>query len=207
MKKALSFPRALRLIGAIALLGVVVFAGVHTLGAFSSGVVGRSGNPETNGGSTCSGCHQGGTEPTVTLSGDTAVAVGETVRYTLTISGGQADDASAPNPGGGFNVSASGGALAPLSDATDVQAMPFPNTSLVEVTHTEPKPVDGMGEVVFEFQWTAPGVPGDVTLYGAGNSVNGNFSPTGDAAATDQLTITVTGEARYLPVVAGGSQE
>ena len=146
--------------------------------ASSGGRTGLSGNPAT-GGQTCSRCHNGGVTPDVAIEGPTTLAAGATGTYTLTIMGGQSNL-------GGFDVSATGGALAALNGATDVWL------SNGEVTHTAPKTVDAMGQVAFSFLWTAPAQAGAVKLYGVGNSVNGNFNPSGDAADTATLDVTVS---------------
>lgn len=67
--------------------------------ALSTGIVGQSGNPNTNSSSTCgSVCHTGGIAPTATLTGPTSVEAESTNTFTLSMSGGQ-------NNLGGFNVS------------------------------------------------------------------------------------------------------
>ncbi len=149
-------------------------------GASSTGRTGFSGNPATNGGATCAVCHSGGIVPEVTFNGPATVAAGETVTYTLIISGGQ-------EVAGGFNVSVTGGDLAIVPGTTDTQAMNG------ELTHTAPKAVDANNDVVFTFRWTAPANSAAVTLYGAGNSVNQNGLPDGDAPSTATLPITVLG--------------
>ncbi len=156
-------------------LSGIIFTAV---GASSTGRVGFSGNPNTNGGFICNVCHSGGVVPAVSLDGPTAVTAGETVTYTLTISGGQ-------EVAGGFNVSTTGGNLTIVPGTTDTQIMSG------ELTHTAPKPVDSNLDVVFTFRWTAPGTTGNVRLYGAGNSVNLDLNSTGDAPATDTLDIVV----------------
>jgi hypothetical protein len=148
-------------------------------GASSTGRVGFSGNPNTNGGAICNVCHSGGVVPNVTLDGPMNVVAGETVTFTLTISGGQ-------EVAGGFNVSATDGSLMIVPGTTDTQVMSD------ELTHTAPKPVDGNNDVVFSFRWTAPATDGNVTLYGAGNSVNLADGSAGDAPSTDTLDITVS---------------
>lgn len=143
-----------------------------------NGITGYSGNPGTNRGDTCSTCHSGGRAPDVTIEGPASVAVGATHTYTLTLSGGQ-------RTAGGVDVSASHGTLDVLAGAKDVQRLEE------EITHTEPKRGDRGGRIAFAFQWTAPPGPGRARLYGAGNSVNLNGSPAGDAPDTDTLIIDV----------------
>ncbi len=158
-------------------IGGLALSAWQPVSASSGGRTGASGNPAT-GGQTCNRCHSGGTAPDVTLDGPTLVSAGATNSYTLTISGGQ-------SVAGGFDVSTTGGMLAALLGATDVQARDD------EVTHTGPKAVDAMGQVIFRFLWTAPDAAGEVTLYGAGNSVNGDGGRDGDAASATTLGITV----------------
>ena len=62
---------------------------VDRIDAFSSGLLGYSGNPATNGGSYCNHCHNTGIVPIVSLTGPAVVTPGSTNVYTLTISGGQ----------------------------------------------------------------------------------------------------------------------
>ena len=50
----------------------------------------------------------------------------------------------------------------------------------LELTHVSPK-TPTSGSVVFEFTYTAPAAPGDITLYANGNSVNLNGQNTGDS--------------------------
>ncbi len=175
-----------------------------SLHAASGGRIGFSGSPSA-GGLYCTLCHGGGAVPQVTLQGAAAVAPGATGRFTLLISGGQADDTAAPNPAGGFNVSAPAGLLSVIPGAQDVRAEVNSGTGLAELTHTMPKPVDTAGTVQFAFDWTAPDTPCTaVTLYGAGNSVNGNGSPTGDNAATASFSVLVTNSScatLYLPSI------
>lgn len=183
--------------------------------AFSGGVSGFSGAS----GSSCSQCHSGGTPPTVTLSGPTVAFTGEVFTYTLTVAGGQSIAA-------GLGVSASDGVLTDTlagslytqilggelthqnGDATQKASPSFPSYShdggpkCINDSCTQ---VPG-GEVVFTFNWIAPGTAETVTLYGAGNSVNLDGANSGDSAATDTLTITVIDPATlterlYLPLV------
>jgi hypothetical protein len=172
---------------------LIVWVGV--VYASSEGIIGFSGNPNT-GGVYCAACHSGGAVPAVTLAGPSVVSPGAALTYTLTIAGGQ-------EIAGGLNVSATAGTLDTLPGATDTQLLSG------EITHTAPKcieagcqPVAG-GEVVFLFNWTAPDDSGPVTLYGAGNSVNLNHNPTGDAAAVTSLDILVAdlNVTLYLPIV------
>ena len=176
-------------------LFVVGIVGVAVVAASSGGRVSVSGNPNSGNGFTCIRCHSGGETPSVSIDGPTAVAPGETATYTLRIVGGQ-------EVAGGLNVSATGGELAPPPGATDVQLMPWilnDGTPTEELTHTEPKGVDEDGVVTFSFTWTAPDEPGMAILYGAGNSVNLDGSPFGDAPGTSQFIVNAP-SLIYLPI-------
>jgi hypothetical protein len=180
---------------------ILLVAGlIAVAGAFGSGRVGRSGNPNSGAGETCAQCHGGGIVPTVLLDGPADVGPAETVTYTLRIAGGQ-------EIAGGFNVSASTGQLAVLPGATDVQLIPWllddNVTERDELTHTEPKAADGTGTVSFSFTWTAPSEPGTAVLYGAGNSVNLNGSPLNDGVDTAIVNVRVFNGLSVLPVVFG----
>ncbi len=173
------------LAGGFLLLFLFALIATPAVRALSSGRIGYSGNPDPahGGGNTCSICHNGGTVPEVSLTGPTTVVAGHTYLYSLTIAGGQALNPDAPAPAGGFNVSTTSGEILSLSDDTYVESE--------EITHSQPKPADDNNEVIFTFGWTAPLTPTDAILYGAGNSVNGDFTFFGDAATTDALTLTV----------------
>lgn len=177
-----------------ALAAVVIVAtavgmwSAHPATASSRGRIGFSGNPATNDGELCSRCHNGGQEPTVTLDGPMVVEPGATTMLTLTVTGGQSVAA-------GMNVSATGGALAVPDGATDIQKIED------ELTQTGPKDVDADDAAVFAFLWEAPATDGAVTLYAAGNSVDGNGRPNGDAAVGTTLEITVGGGAVETPTV------
>ena len=142
------------------------------------GINGYSGNPVTEGGSICNLCHKGGTTPLVTLAGPTVVDGGAMYTYTLSVAGGQGIAC-------GLDVSAEAGSFVAFEPGTEI--------FFEEVTHSAPRVVDGLGQCVFAFDWTAPLVGGPVNLYGVGNSVDLDDSTAGDAASQDVLTITVVG--------------
>lgn len=172
--------------GSVLLLAVLLTGGyffwqatvpVH---ASLNGRVGFSGNPATNGGATCTACHAVGAPlPTVGLQGPTAVIAGTTNLYTLTISGG-------PAQVGGLNVSTGNNRGSLLPTGADTQVL------LHELTHSAPKTFSG-GQVRFTFAWTAPTFNDTVTLYGAGNSADGQQSLSGDGISATTLTVQVTG--------------
>ncbi len=160
---------------ALAALGTLawILSIANVAGASSGGISGYSGNPAIGGGATCSQCHSGGVAPTVTLDGPTSLSSGQTADYTLTIVGGNA---------GGLGVSVTGGELGAGVDTRIADG---------EIVQTSTKPTTD-GEVTWMFSWTAPNSGGEVTMYGAGNAVNGDFGLGGDAVDTDSLTISVT---------------
>lgn len=166
---------------------VTLVAGLYLLwqdtavvNASLNGRVGFSGNPATNSGANCTACHaSGAVVPTVVLQGPTTVTAGATNLYTLTISGGPAQTA-------GLNVSAANNRGTFLPTGSDTQAL------LGELTHSAPKAFTG-NQAVFTFAWTAPTFNDTVTLYGAGNSSDGQQSLSGDGIGTTSLAIQVTG--------------
>ena len=128
------------------------------------------------------GCHSGGTKPTLHLQLPGTVATGQTVEGALHIIGAQP---GARVPGAGANLRATAGMLADGGDGT-LKAI------LGELTHNAaPVAFDG-DTATFNFLFTAPAVPGDVTIFASGNSVNGDFIPTGDDFQTASAAITVT---------------
>ncbi|MCK8498815.1 MULTISPECIES: MXAN_6652 family MXYO-CTERM-anchored protein [Myxococcus] len=129
-------------------------------------------------GQTCSsGCHsRSGTAPTVTIEGPATLNPGQTGSYTLVITGG-------PGVRGGYNVAVDGEATltAGGSDSKKLSG---------ELTHSQPKPFTD-GSVRFAFSVVAPSTGTTLTLFGAGNSTNGNGEDTGDASAGTQLKVKV----------------
>jgi hypothetical protein len=162
---------------AIAAVALLLFAQRTEVTARSKGIVGYSGNPATHDGAQCTRCHHDGQSPEVALDGPMQVEPGSTNAYTLTLTGGQ-------QMGAGFNVSTTSGVL----DAVDVDAQALEG----EITHTAMKSVDPVtGAVTFSFAWTAGEGAELVTMYGAGNSVNGDGSTSGDSSSATSLEIAV----------------
>ncbi|MCP3059387.1 hypothetical protein LXT21_11435 [Myxococcus sp. K38C18041901] len=129
-------------------------------------------------GQTCSsGCHsRSGATPTVTIEGPATLNPGQTGSYTLVIAGG-------PGVRGGYNVAVDGEATltAGGSDSKKLSG---------ELTHSQPKPFTD-GSVRFAFSVVAPSTGTTLTLFGAGNSTNGNGEDTGDASAATTLKVKV----------------
>ncbi len=153
--------------------------------ANSAGVSGYSGAPPNN--ETCNSCHSGGGTPTVTLSGPTSLAAGATGSYTLTVSGGAGSRA-------GMDVSVSE-PLARLNPLGASVAVDFG-----ELHQSGPAPFSG-GSVSFPFSLTAPPFAASLTLYGVGNSCNGDGNTSGDHAAATSLVVTVNGGSGMNPPV------
>jgi len=135
--------------------------------AYSAGKTGSS----TSG---CTSCHTGGSGTTsLTLTpAKTTVAPGETVAVTLTV-------ANTSMSYGGLDVSAGSGTL---SSGSNTQK------SGSEITHSG-KTAMTSGSVTFNFTWTAGSAEGAVTLYAAGNAVNGNGGSSGDKPGTPISTV------------------
>src|SRR4051812_18654219 len=91
-----SLSRALRFAIRGCVLGFIAFTSRTAL-ASADGISGYSGRD----GSTCSGCHAGGSKPTATLTGPTSLTVGQEGTFTFTLSGG-------PAVHGGLDVAAQG---------------------------------------------------------------------------------------------------
>jgi MYXO-CTERM domain-containing protein len=157
---------------ALALLSV----SATTASANSLGAPGR-----TQLGCTGGGCHMGGTAPSLTFDAPATVGLGETVDLTITVTGAQAGAAA---PKAGIGIQAESGTL--TADAAGRL-----KSLLGELVHSAPAEFEG-DSVTFDFQWTAPATPGPVTIFAAGNSVNGDANITGDMSALVSATITVT---------------
>jgi hypothetical protein len=130
-----------------------------------SGIVGYSGQD----GFSCNSCHSGGVAPDVRFEGPTAVATGQTALFRFIVTSHGSEQIAA-----GFDVSEEG---------------TFANA--VEVTHTQPRDNDENGEASWLFAWRAPDTLEEDTLYGAGNSVDGFVTQTGDGSATTTFNVQV----------------
>ncbi|NVJ21791.1 MULTISPECIES: MXAN_6652 family MXYO-CTERM-anchored protein [Myxococcus] len=143
--------------------------------AYATGQTGYSGKDSSL---TCASsmCHSiGGAVPTVSIEGPATLEPGQTGTYAFVITGG-------PAVRGGFDVSLDGaGTLNPGTGSKKVSG---------EITHTQPKPFTS-GTVRFDFTLVAPSTGTTLTLFGAGNSTNGNGEDTGDASAVTTLKVKV----------------
>jgi hypothetical protein len=136
----------------------------------ASGAIGYSGAP---GRGTCNDCHSGGTPPTVTFSGPQTIAAGATASYSITVTGGNKV---------GVDVSSSD--MYSTLNALSANA----GVSFGELHHVSPQPSGS----TFQFSLSASSFVSTVTLYAAGNAVNGDGNTSGDRAATATYAITVT---------------
>ena len=158
-----------------ALLTAALLLGAAPLHASSGGITGRSGR----GNASCNDCHGGGMRPEVAFIAPPTVEPGATVVLRFTVRA-----ASPLGEAAGFNVAAEAGTLAVIAGQGARRAAG-------ELTHTEPKDSEGNRTAAWEFEWTAPAVPGTYRLWGAGNSVNGNGQSSGDRANTTVLRLDV----------------
>jgi hypothetical protein len=164
--------RLSRLLSALAAASLVV-AAARPASAHVAGIDGHSGK---NAGILCNECHNGGTKPTLTLTGPDKLAAGQVADYVL-------------------RVETDAALVGMAAAATDgVKLTPSTNTKTLnaEVVHAGGTvPVAGAAE--FTFKVTAPATPGAITLWVAGNATNASDSPDGDLA--DGTTKIVTIEA------------
>src|SRR6218665_1378910 len=160
-----------------------LFMGVLSTSALarSGGITGVSGQA----GMTCTRCHaEGATKPSVEFSGPTTVTVGSVNQYAFIIRGG-------PGAIGGTNLAVSdASALLDILNTVDDSL----KKSGAELIHSAAKTFDTTGatpELRFDFSLTAPTTEGTLTLYGAGNSANGDKGRNGDGVEAATLAVTV----------------
>jgi hypothetical protein len=117
----------------------------------------------------CSGCHSGGTAPTVTITSNPA-----------TIMPGQMVTLS-------VNITTAGGyaGLFMMSDVGTIASLAGQGTQILSggVTHTAPKKAVG-GVATFLVGWTAPATPGGVNLQVWAIAANGDGTQRGDGPGT-----------------------
>lgn len=157
---------------------LLLWGASFTANASRFGRDGFSGNPQVNGGATCTACHApGAAMPMVTITGPQTLDAETIAEYTVTIAGG-------PGVSGGIGVSATDAAGS--FEAVDGDVQPVGE----ELSHTAPKAFSA-GSVSFRFRWRAPAYNGPVTLHAAGNSSNGLLDLLGDGIGTQQFTVAV----------------
>ncbi|AKJ04624.1 uncharacterized protein (TIGR03382 family) [Archangium gephyra] len=140
--------------------------------ATSTGITGQSGKA----GPTCNLCHTGATPPTVEFTGPSALAPGATGQYSFIIRGGAAKT-------GGVDLAVS---------HSDALLQPGPGTKKLdtELSHSEPRAFAG-NELRFDFSLVAPARDVTLTLFGAGNSADGDLGSGGDRAASTRWQVVV----------------
>jgi|GEM_PF-526124 len=141
----------------------------------------------------CEGCHQGGQQPTVTLTASPMQpAVGDTVTLTVTVS-----QTNGPVAGFYLTTAFGGGTFTAIESGTAATSD--------GVMHTTPRTGSG-GVTTFKAQWIstkATGVEFDVYAL----SANGNNATSGDGANAAQLPVLVgcgTGHTYYMDQDADG---
>jgi len=159
-------------VAAIAAGTIVAASSGAIVAVYSGGISGYSGRQ----GSNCNDCHGGGKTPVVKLDGPKYVLHDNTRSFSFLVSGGQKVAA-------GLDVAVSRGSLVATESGTHLDNG--------EVTHDQPKLVDGNGDVKWEFDFVAPAAAGAVTMFAAGNSVSLDGSEFGDRAATTTYSFTV----------------
>ncbi len=189
----------------VSLVVVMLPVSPRLVWAYKEGQAGYSGK---FGGPSCSLCHNGGSTPIVSLTGNTTLPLGGTGMYTFTVTSTDPSKQIAA----GFDASATDSAGADsgtliaeaaqddqLCEAFLTPPMLCPGSPpLTDVTHTSPgKANDANGRASWIFQWKAPATKGNYAIWAAGNSVNGdgaaniafNGTPAipGDASAHDYL--------------------
>jgi uncharacterized protein (TIGR03382 family) len=159
---------------------LVLFSSLVASAAFANaaGVVGYSGKPPA---ADCNGCHNGGGNPTVSITGPTTLTAGQTATYTLNVSGG----------GFGANIA-----------ADPVQAALNPIGTTMAVAFGELHQRARITGTSVQFSLTAPPFGGTTTLYATGNAVNGDGNVGGDSSRSTTLAITVSaGSGANNPVI------
>lgn len=155
---------------------------------------GYAGKPEPGTGSeTCADhCHQnGGTAPTLTLSGPSTLTAGMSGSYTLTVAGNSVETGAA------VAVTQSD-PTTPAALLTTLTAGQNMKASFDELVHAAP--VSGASGT-YKFSLKAPQTNGTLTLYYAGLSANKNNGDSGDNGQKGTMNVTITGG---LPPGGGG---
>jgi hypothetical protein len=154
--------------------------------AFSTGITTYSGKSGPL--VICNACHAGGAVPMVSFSGPTTLAPGDTGTFTLSVLSADLDLQTFS----GIDISAAAsGSTVSAGTLTTISGQ---GTQVLngEITHTTPRLNDSNGLVDWSFRWKAPNTTGNYILYGAGNSVNRNFTSSGDRAAATTWVVNVS---------------
>jgi hypothetical protein len=194
----------LRLLGIVALLGIVLFSVEAISRKFGgSDIVGLSST--TSNGCSCHGTSSTSTTLSATsATGSWTVETGSTTNFTVNVS-----NASQSSAGTNIAVkttstgSTNAGTLS-VATGSGLQVVSS------EITHNAPKALSS-GTAAFTFSWTAPSTHGKYYLQAAGNAVNDNNANTGDSwnhMTAQEITvagITLTGPNGGSTYCAGNS--
>jgi hypothetical protein len=142
---------------------LIIVASAFILYAHNDGIKGRTRKSDDKPGCTCHG-----SDPTpsvkVVISGPDSLIVNQEAEYNVTITGG-------PLAAAGVDIASFKGTLTAIG----------PDLKLLsgELTHSDPKKPMGKS-VQFRFKYKAPPLPGNLTIFASGNSVDLNDKKTGD---------------------------
>lgn len=166
-------------------LGIIILASSSFI-ISSGGITGQTGSP---GEGTCANCHSGGGgATTVSISSSPAFTGNQYLpgqNYTVTVSVINSLFAKF-----GFGCEILNSANANAGTMANAQTgVSFANSGTkTNAIHNIPK--TGTGSANFTFEWTAPAAGvGAVTIYAAGNAVNGSGT-TGDTPSSTSLSLT-----------------
>lgn len=139
----------------------------------------------------CSDCHvaEGAVAPLIAIVGPTSVPADSEVTYQVVVTSQGPTQTAA-----GFNFAPEAGDVA-VGAETGIRRAENRELRRFELTHIGPRQNDGEGRASFTVTWLTPATPGEYVLFAAGNSVNENNEPLGDASAFTVLTVTVGGVA------------
>ncbi|HSP97851.1 MAG TPA: choice-of-anchor V domain-containing protein [Candidatus Dormibacteraeota bacterium] len=137
----------------------------------------------------CTDCHdaQGAPTPGIAIVGPTTVDPATQVTYQVVVT-----SMGPTQLGAGFNFAAGAGDVA-VGDDTGVHRLENREMRRFELTHTGPRENDANGQAAFSVVWITPATPGDYALFAAGNSVNLDTKPIGDASNVTVLMVHVAG--------------
>jgi len=122
----------------------------------------------------CTGCHNGGKPPLVTITPDiTTINPGSVVNLTISIS-------PSNGTGAGFFLEASTGKLSVIDPGTRLEGRGVVQNAVRTAAS---------GNIDFKVAWTAPATPGGVDFMAWGNSVNADRSTRGDAEGSGFYTV------------------
>ncbi len=175
-------------------LTVLSLAAAHPVSANNLGLAGYSGRS----GFTCNVCHSGGAAPVVSFGGPSTLNSGATGTFVFTVQSAEPDEQQSA----GFDVAVTA-TDGTITNKGTLQANVNQGDKLSggELIHNAPKHNDANGVASWTFTWKAPAVAGNYKFWGAGNSVNGDLTNSGDRAASTTFFVAVGGVATVTPTV------